>query len=141
MNIGALAWTMKWVAKGRAKSRMQTAPVTSTYGTSPEKLDVSAGTIRAWREMMKGSVLIEKDLRFETNFSNDIFDIIAEAELMEQLGFVLEPVIRSVAVQKDRLHRDLQSVQNMVTDYNSLVENLTTAEVRFLISDVPAFGD
>jgi hypothetical protein len=29
----------------------------------------------------------------------------------------------------------------MVTDYNSLVENLTTAEVRFLISDVPAFGD
>jgi len=79
---------------------------------------------------MRGSVLVEKDLCFETNRLYDIFSIIAEAELMEQLGFALEPTIRSVAVQKDRLHRDVEAVQNVIKEYNAVVESLTIVEAR-----------
>lgn len=83
---------------------------------------------------MKGSVLVEKDLCFETNRLHDIFAIIAEAELMEQLGFELEPTIRSVAVQKDRLRRDLEAVQTVIKEYSTIVESLTVVEVTVTIS-------
>ncbi|PNF33091.1 Dynein heavy chain 10, axonemal [Cryptotermes secundus] len=114
LNIGALALTMKWVAKGRGKTPTQIAQISPTFGPNPGDL--------------------EKDLCFETNLSKDIFAIIAEAELMEQLGFALEPTIRSVAVQKDRLHRDLEAVQTVIKEYNTIVESLTVAEARFLMS-------
>jgi hypothetical protein len=108
--------------------------MTPTFGLSLGNLSVPAGSTLAWEEVMKGSVLIEKDLCFETNILDNVFDIIAEAELMDHLGFVLEPTIRSVAVQKDRLHRDLEAVQNMIKEYNAVVDSLTMAEVRCLIS-------
>jgi len=85
---------------------------------------------------MRGSVLVEKDLCFETNRLHDIFAIIAEAELMEQLGFALEPTIRSVAVQKDRLHRDLEAVQNMIKENNEVVASLTIVEARLTTSSL-----
>jgi hypothetical protein len=125
---------MKWVAKGRGKSPIQIAQISPAFGPSPGDLCISEGTNLTWGEIMKGSVLIEKGLCFETNLSKDIFAIIGEAELMEQLGFTLEPTVRSVAVQKDRLHRDLEAVQNVIKEYNTIVESLTTAEVRFLMS-------
>jgi hypothetical protein len=43
-----------------------------------------AGIALTWGEMRSGSVLVEKDLCFETNSLHDIFAIIAEAELLEQ---------------------------------------------------------
>jgi hypothetical protein len=134
MNIGALALTMKWVAKGRGKTPMQIAQISPTFGPNPGDLGVSEGENLTWGEIMKGSVLIEKGLCFETNFSKDIFGIIAEAEVMEQLGFALEPTIRSVAAQKDRLHRDLEAVRNVIKEYNTIVESLTIAEARFLMN-------
>lgn len=134
LNIGALALTMKWVAKGRGKTPTQIAQISPTFGPNPGVLGVSEGENLTWGEIMKGSVLIEKDLCFETNLSKEIFTIIAEAELMEQLDFALEPTIRSVAVQKDRLHRDLEAVQNVIKEYNTIVESLTVAEARFLMS-------
>jgi hypothetical protein len=134
MHIGASGTAMKRVVKRRAKSPMEIAQITPTFGLSSGNLHIPAGTTLAWEEMMKGSVLIEKDLCFETNLLDDIFDIIAEAELMDQLGFALEPTIHSVAVQKDNLHQDLEAVQNMIKEYNTIVESLTMAEVRFLIS-------
>lgn len=134
MHIGALAMVTKWVAKGRAKSPMEIAQIMPAFGPSPANLHMPAGTTLAWEEMMKGSVLIEKGLCFKTNLSNDIFGIIAEAELMEQLDFSLEPTIHSVVILKDRLRRDLEAVQSMIKEYNDIVENLTMAEVRFLIS-------
>jgi hypothetical protein len=141
MNIGAVALTMKWVAKGRGKTPMQIAQISPTFGPNPGTLGVSEGENLTWGEIMKGSVLIEKGLCFETNFSKDIFAIIAEAEVMEQLGFALEPTIRSVAVQKDRLHRDLEAVQNVIKEYNTIVESLTIAEARFLMSYTLVFID
>jgi len=83
---------------------------------------------------MRGSVLVEKDLCFEANRLYDVFAIIAEAELMEQLGFALEPTIRSVALQKDRLHRDREAVQNVINEYNAVVERLTIVEARLITS-------
>jgi len=121
---------MKWVAKGRAKSSIEIAQRTPTFGPSPGTQYMPAGIALTWGEMMRGSVLVEKDLCFETNRLYDIFGIIAEAELMEQLGFVLEPTIRRVAVQKDRLHRDLEAVQNVINEYNAVVESLTIVEAR-----------
>jgi hypothetical protein len=136
MNIGALALTVKWVAKGRGKTPMQIAQISPTSGPNPGDLGVSEGENLTWGEIMKGSVLIEKGLCFEPNLSKNVFSIIAEAELMEQLGFDLEPTIRSVAVEKDRLYQDLEAVQNVITEYNTIVERLSIAEARFLLSFV-----
>lgn len=130
LSIGAVALTMKWVAKGRAKSSIQIAQRSPVFGPSPGTQCMPARIALTWGEMMRGSVLIEKDLCFETNRLYDIFAIIAEAELMEQLGFTLEPTIRSVAVQKDRLNRDLEAVQNAIKEYNAVVESLTIVEAR-----------
>lgn len=134
LSIGAVALTMKWVAKGRAKSSIQIAQRTPTFGPSPETQYMPAGIALTWGEMMRGSVLVEKDLCFETNRLHDIFAVIAEAELMEQLGFALEPTIRSVAVQKDRLYRDLEAVQNVIKEYTAVVESLSIVEARLTSS-------
>ena len=127
--MGALAMTMKWVARGRAKSPLPLSVLTP--GGLGESTNLSNVT---WGELMQGSVLAEKNCCFQLNFSNDVFTIIAEAELMEQLGFALEPCIRNVAVQKDRLHRDLEAVQAVLEEYNAIVQKLTVAEVRTLIN-------
>lgn len=134
MNIGVPGMDMERVTKGQAKSPMKIAQITPTFGPSSGSLCVPAGTTLVWEEIMKGSVLVEQNLCFETNILDDIFDIIAEAELMDQLGFILEPTIHNVAVQKDRLHQHLESVQNMIKEYSAIVECLTMAEVRLLIS-------
>jgi hypothetical protein len=134
MNIGALALTLKWIAKGRGKTPVQIAGISPAVGHDPGNLGKSEGGHLTWGQIMKGSVLIEKGLCFETNISKDVFAIIGEAELMEQLGFVLDPTIRSAAEQKDRLHRDLEAVQKVISDYNTIAESLTTAQARILMN-------
>ena len=86
---------------------------------------------------MQGAVLAEKNYCFELNFSNELFTIIAEAEFMEQLGYALAPCLRSVSVQKDRLNRDYEAVQEMLRAYNTIVRKLTSAEVssRLFLSE------
>jgi hypothetical protein len=134
MNIGAVALTMKWVAKGRGKTPMQIAQISPTFAQHSANFDILQGGNLTWGEIMKGSVLVEKGLCFETNLSKDVLAFIAEAELMEQLGFPLEPTMRSVAVRKDRLHRDLEAVQSVIKEYNAIVDSLTTAEASFFNS-------
>jgi hypothetical protein len=134
MNIAAVALTMKWVAKRRGKTPMQIAQISPAFGQSSGNFDKPEGENLMWGEIMKGSVLVEKGLCFETNLSKDVFAVIAEADVMEQLGFALDPTLRSVAVRKDRLHRDLEAVQKVIKEYNTIVDSLTTAEARFLNS-------
>jgi hypothetical protein len=149
MNIGAVALTMKWVAKGRGKTPMQIAQISPSFAQHSATFDILQGGNLTWGEIMKGSVLTEKGLCFATNLSKDVFTFIAEAELMEQLGFPLEPTMRSVAVRKDRLHRDLEAVQKVIKEYNAIVDSLTTAEARFfnsyksllINSRIPSNGD
>ncbi|XP_069678773.1 dynein axonemal heavy chain 10-like [Periplaneta americana] len=132
IGIGVLAMTMKWVAKGRGKSPAQIAKAATISPQTTTKGDVTEWTTVTWAEMMKGTVLVEKGMRFEVNFSNEMLSIIAEAELMEQLGFALDQVILNVAVQKDRLHSNLEIIQEMLNKYNSIVGKLNTAELQFL---------
>lgn len=84
-----------------------------------------------WDETMGETIMAEVNLRFEISFNNDIFHVIKEAEFMELLGFSLPLEIRQAALQKDRVFRDTQQVQNMLKEYNDLLETLSLPELYF----------
>lgn len=84
-----------------------------------------------WGEFVKDSVLVEMRMKFTINFQEEVFDVISEAELMEYLGFRIPSVIKSVAIQKDRLHWDLLAVKKMVNEYNNALDSLNSAELQF----------
>lgn len=84
-----------------------------------------------WGEFVNDNILAELHLRFQVNFLDQIFEIIAEAELMEYLGFQIPSLIKSVAIQKDRIQWDLLAVRKMVNDYNEAVDGLSVQELQF----------
>ncbi|CAL7939586.1 unnamed protein product [Xylocopa violacea] len=81
---------------------------------------------------MSGSILVECQLRFEVNFDWNVFEIIHEAELMEQLGFELSPIVRDASIQKDRLRRDLEMTQRVIDQYNEMIEKMDKADIQLL---------
>ena len=84
-----------------------------------------------WGEFVNDSILVDFHLRFQVNFADQVFDIIAEAELMEYLGYQIPNSIKSVSIQKDRLQWDLLAVKKMVNDYNEAVDGLSLSELQF----------
>ncbi|KAI4497256.1 hypothetical protein M0802_007740 [Mischocyttarus mexicanus] len=83
-------------------------------------------------DLMQDSILIECQLRFEINFNWEIFEIIREAELMEQLGFNLPDIIRNVGIQKNRLRKDIEAVEKMINEYNIIIDKLDKSDIQLL---------
>jgi len=83
-------------------------------------------------DFMSDAVLIECQLRFHLNFNWEMFDVIREAELMEQLGFELPMILRDIGVQKNRLRADLYAIEKVIDRYNNMLETLEKADVQLL---------
>ncbi|XP_072767433.1 LOW QUALITY PROTEIN: dynein axonemal heavy chain 10-like [Anoplolepis gracilipes] len=97
---------------------------------SSEKHDARAKI--SWKEFMSGAILLECQLRFQVNFDWEVFEIIREAELMEQLGFELPATVRDVGIQKNRLRTDIDAIGKMIDQYNNILETLDKADVQLL---------
>ncbi|EZA57210.1 Dynein heavy chain 10, axonemal [Ooceraea biroi] len=95
---------------------------------SSDKHDARTKTM----DFMSGAVLIECQLRFQLNFNWEMFEVIREAELMEQLGFELPATLRDVGVQKNRLRADIHATEKMIEGYNNVLETLDRADVQLL---------
>ncbi|KAL4712607.1 hypothetical protein ACJJTC_007202 [Scirpophaga incertulas] len=85
-----------------------------------------------WRDLTVHKLLQEYGLEFQPNFSKQFFQLIHEAELMEQLGFDLPPNIRDVAMQKSRLYYELEALSEVIAKYNNNVECLSPSETHLM---------
>lgn len=50
--------------------------------------------------------------------------------MMEQLGFELSPIVKDASIQKNRLRHDLDVMQKLIDQYNSMLEKMDKADVR-----------
>ncbi|XP_070520949.1 dynein axonemal heavy chain 10 [Cardiocondyla obscurior] len=98
--------------------------------TVPDKCDACAKI--TWPEFMSGAILIECQLRFEINFDWEVFKVIREAEVMEQLGFELPAIIRDVGIQKNRLRADIDITTKMISEYTNILDMLDKADIQLL---------
>lgn len=101
-----------------------------TSTLSSDKHDARAKI--TWTEFMSDAILLECQLRFQLNFDWDIFEVIREAELMEQLGFELPAAIRDVGIQKFRLRTDIDTTEKMINQYNSILDTFDKADIQLL---------
>lgn len=85
-----------------------------------------------WEEFMSGAILLECQLRFQVNFDWEVFEVIKEAELMEQLGFELPATVRDIGIQKNRLRTDIDAIKKIIDQYNDILETLDKADVQLL---------
>lgn len=88
--------------------------------------------VPTWEELIGDQILIELELEFVINFSEEIFDVITEGQLFENHGFELSPVIRRAIMRKEYLFRDVEAVREMVNTYNSIIKGLAPSELFFL---------
>lgn len=86
----------------------------------------------SWPEFMSGAILVECQLRFQVNFDWEVFEVIREAELMEQLGFELPVAIRDIGIQKNRLRADIDTTTKMISQYNNILDTLDRADMQLL---------
>ncbi|XP_057328415.1 dynein axonemal heavy chain 10-like isoform X2 [Microplitis mediator] len=77
-------------------------------------------------------IMVEQQLCFQVNFDLKLFEIICEAEMLEQLGFELSTSIRDLGIQKDRLKVDIELIQTTIDQYNGIMTKLDVADVRLL---------
>lgn len=97
-----------------------------------ENLNDKQNTKITWMEIMDNKIMAEHQLKFYINFDSNIFDIIHEAELFEQMGFELPDVITEIGIQKNRLRSDIDVTETMINDYNRIMSNLESADVRII---------
>lgn len=88
--------------------------------------------IPTWEELIGEQILIELELEFVINFSEEIFDVISEGQLFENHGFELSPVIRRAIMRKEFLFKDVEAVREMIQTYNSIIKGLAPSELFFL---------
>ena len=48
---------------------------------------------------------------------------------MEKLGFGLPETIREISLQKERLYKDRENIENMINKYNKIIEDFDDADV------------
>ncbi|KAG5670791.1 hypothetical protein PVAND_001030 [Polypedilum vanderplanki] len=88
--------------------------------------------VPTWREIVGSSLLVEYELKFDVNFSQQIFDVMIEGQQFEYLGFTLNPVIRMAIMRKEQLSSDVEYVKRIVNEYNDIVAKLSPSEIHFL---------
>lgn len=84
---------------------------------------------KPWSEFVGDAMLAEKKFSIDINFNKEMLETIAEAELLEMLGFNLPPVIHSLAIQHERLHSSLDVLTDVVNEYTTLIKRLDTPQV------------
>ncbi|XP_076621651.1 dynein heavy chain at 89D [Colletes latitarsis] len=132
-SSGATSWKRKGGdAKSESKGLFQShkGPKSSTMSSLVDKQ--GHGTKITWTEFMSGTISIECQLRFEVNFDPKVFEVIHEAELIEQLGFEISPVIKEVAIQRDRLRKDIDVTERMIQQYNEMIDKMDKADIQLL---------
>ncbi|XP_066583834.1 uncharacterized protein [Prorops nasuta] len=73
--------------------------------------------------------------RFRLNFDWELFRVVREAELMEQLGFQLGKngsAVREIAVRSNSLRSDVEATESMIDKYNGILDQLEPADVELL---------
>lgn len=115
-------------AKIDSKVSSQKDHKTSTLSSNKH----DARTKITWTEFISGAILMECQLCFQLNFNREVFEVIREAELMEQLGFELPAILRDVGVQKNRLRADIDATEKMIDHYNNIVDTLDKADIQLL---------
>lgn len=85
--------------------------------------------IPTWAELIGDQVLNEYNLRFEVNFSTEVFNTVSQAQQFEKLGFRISPALRMGILRKEQLFEDATAVSQMIDDYNATVEGLPLAKV------------
>ncbi|XP_063540762.1 dynein axonemal heavy chain 10 [Cydia strobilella] len=81
-----------------------------------------------WRDLTVHKLVQEYDLEFHTQLDKDLFLLIREAELMEQLGFDLPSNIRDVSMQKARIYYELEALTEVISMYNKTTSSLSLSE-------------
>ncbi|KAK3924935.1 Dynein heavy chain 10, axonemal [Frankliniella fusca] len=122
-GLGSVAIGLKWAARGRSKT-----------GSNQKMLFPGPTYSFTWEDFIGDTVLVENNLRMEVNFDPELLNVIAEAELLEILGYDLPAPIIMVAHQKDRFHADYQAISKLVADYNNLVDRLDIPQLLFVKS-------
>lgn len=84
---------------------------------------------KPWSEFVGSAMLAERKLGIKVNFDPEMLEIIAEAELLETLGFVLPNIILTVTTQKERIHAKLDALNKMVKEYTFLINSLDKPQV------------
>lgn len=74
-------------------------------------------------------IMVEQQLSFQVNFDLKLFEIICEAEMLEQLKFELSTSMRDLGIQKDRLKVDIELTQTTIDQYNRIMSKLDVADV------------
>ncbi|CAG9136916.1 unnamed protein product [Plutella xylostella] len=85
-----------------------------------------------WRDLTVNKLVQEYELEFQPNYEKLIFQVIYEAELLEQLGFDLPSNIRNVAMQKDRIYYELESLTEVIARYNKIASSLSQSETTLM---------
>lgn len=85
--------------------------------------------IPTWAELIGDQVLSEYNLRFEANFSSEVFNTVSEAQQFEKLGFRISPALRMSVLRKEQLFEDATTVSEMIDAYNRTVQELSLAKV------------
>ncbi|XP_028025407.1 dynein heavy chain 10, axonemal [Bombyx mandarina] len=85
-----------------------------------------------WRDLTVHKLIQEYNLEFQPNFDKDLFLVIHEAELMEQLGFDVPSNVRDVAMQKSRLFYELEALSKIIAKYNKNASSLSPSETYLM---------
>ncbi|XP_077294859.1 dynein axonemal heavy chain 10-like [Arctopsyche grandis] len=87
----------------------------------------------SWRDLQENHLLKDYNLMYSVNFMKELFEIIYETEILEYLvGTDLPLIIRQCAMQKDRLHNELEKLESIVKEYNDLQNKLVSFECQLL---------
>ncbi|XP_049877279.1 dynein axonemal heavy chain 10 [Pectinophora gossypiella] len=85
-----------------------------------------------WRDLTVHKLIQEYEIMFQTNFDKEIFQVMMEAEVLEQLGFDIPANIRDVAMQKDRLYYELEALEVVIGKYNDSASSLSPSETHLM---------
>ncbi|KAG5844641.1 hypothetical protein ANANG_G00164650 [Anguilla anguilla] len=116
--------------------------------------DYEMNKFESWREaaeeklpqLMKKTLLLKepaapernvcRGVRYVVNFAPELKEIIAETKYLEQLGYPVPKLARSVALQEVRFLREVHGLTSLVEHFHSLMNTLNDAEFSLLTEQI-----
>lgn len=81
---------------------------------------------------MGNTILAEQGFHFSINLNMQIFECISGADILENMAFELPENIRFVAFQKNSFFTNIILINKMLTECNSIVQQLSVSQLNFL---------